>query len=364
MTPMAPVRVAVIASGSGSEVEVSLRSAANVAAALLKKSYVVEIFRFDDNLQRHLSDFQTQVVVPVAHGDGETGRLQSLLEQLGMPYVGSCPDACVLSWDKASANAAVHEMFLSPAFSTSGGNAQLVACVPEYVEINISDPAQELIDDFCRYLDPSDHLVLKPSKEGSSIGVEFFCHPASNLFSQREVVARLEGFDTGRARKMAILDGVLRAQRLCGTALLQRAVGGLETTVAVFEEAGVVRAFPVVEVSTKKGSWYDYENKYKPGASVHTIPARLPPDWLFYAQEVAVAIHRKLKCRDLSRVDFIVERQSETSEPERLCFLELNSLPGMTSQSTYPEAAAAAGISMDKLLHTLVMQALDRGRAD
>lgn len=358
--PVTSVRVAVIASGSGSEVEVSQRSAANVADALLKRSYVVETFRFDGELRCHLREFRTAVVVPMAHGDGEDGSLQLLLEELEIPYVGSVPESCALSWDKSSSNAAVNEMLQSSAWSPPRGLDGFSACVPEYVEIRVGDSGLELVNNFCLALDPSDYLVAKPSKEGSSIGVEFFQHPASDLYSRMEVVSRLEGFDTREARVTAILDGVLRAQRLGGSSVLQRAVRGMEITVAVLEVDGVARALPVVEIATKKGTWYDYQNKYKPGASEHTIPARLPPKWLVFAQDVAIAIHRHLGCRDLSRVDFIVERQSEFSEPTRLCFLELNSLPGFTSQSTYPEAASVAGTPMDELLHTFVVQALNR----
>jgi D-alanine-D-alanine ligase len=358
--PVTPVRVAVIASGSGSEVEVSQRSAANVADALLKRSYVVETFRFDGDLRRHLREFQPALALPVAHGDGEDGSLQLLFEELEIPYLGSGPESCALSWDKSRANAVVNEMLQSSAWSVSSGKDGLTACVPGFAEIGVGDSALEQVNKFCRTLDPSAYLVSKPSKEGSSIGVEFFQHPANHLYSKAEVVMHLEGFDTGKARLEAILGGVLRAQRLSGSALLQRAVQGNEITVAVFEQDGVARAFPVVEISTKKGTFYDFQNKYTVGASVHTIPARLPAEWLAHAQDVAIAIHRQLGCRDLSRVDFIVERQTESSEPKCLCFLELNSLPGFTSQSTYPEAAAAAGISMDELLHTFVVQALNR----
>ena len=109
------------------------------------------------------------------------------------------------------------------------------------------------------------------------------------------------------------------------------------------------------DIRTPGDSWYDFEHRYTVGLSEHVIPAPLPPDVYEAVQSLAVQAHVTLGCRDLSRVDFVVEPGGRT------VLLEVNTLPGMTPTSLYPDGARAAGISFEQLVEQLVRRALERG---
>jgi D-alanine-D-alanine ligase len=111
----------------------------------------------------------------------------------------------------------------------------------------------------------------------------------------------------------------------------------------------------VIDIRTPGDSWYDFEHRYTVGLSEHVIPAPLPPDVYAEVQDLAIRAHVTLGCRDLSRVDFVVEPGG------RIVLLEVNTLPGMTPTSLYPDGAQAAGISFEQLVEQLVRRALDRG---
>jgi D-alanine-D-alanine ligase len=126
--------------------------------------------------------------------------------------------------------------------------------------------------------------------------------------------------------------------------------------VAIIEQSGV-EALPVLEVRTPAGSWYDFQHRYTPGLSEHLVPAPLPSAQYKRTQELAVRAHEVLGCRDLSRVDFVVP---DGGEP---IVLEVNTLPGMTPTSLYPDAARAAGISFQALVKILIERAWSRRTA-
>jgi D-alanine-D-alanine ligase len=117
---------------------------------------------------------------------------------------------------------------------------------------------------------------------------------------------------------------------------------------------GPARALPPTEILAKAAEFYDFRSRYGTGASEHVCPARLDPNIVATVQGVALAAHRALGCRDLSRADFVVGDRSVT-------LLEVNTLPGMTPTSLYPEAAAVAGIPFDRLCDALARAAVARG---
>jgi D-alanine-D-alanine ligase len=135
--------------------------------------------------------------------------------------------------------------------------------------------------------------------------------------------------------------------------LVEERIEGEEITAAVLERNEPV-ALPVIEVATPPDSWYDYEHRYTPGLSDHIIPAPLPEEQYQRVQELAVVAHVSLGCRDLCRVDFVVPSEGEP------VVLEVNTIPGMTPTSLYPDAAKAADISFEELVALLVQRALAR----
>jgi D-alanine-D-alanine ligase len=173
-------------------------------------------------------------------------------------------------------------------------------------------------------------VAVKPATQGSALGVAF-------TESDGDLAAALEaafGFDE--------------------KVLVEEFVSGSEITVGILESPEPW-AFPVIDIRTPGDSWYDFEHRYAPGLSEHVIPAPLPPDLYAEVQDLAVQAHVTLGCRDLSRVDFVVE------ESGRIALLEVNTLPGMTPTSLYPDGARAAGISFEQLVEQLVRRALERG---
>jgi D-alanine-D-alanine ligase len=177
---------------------------------------------------------------------------------------------------------------------------------------------------------------VKPSAHGSAIGV-----------------ARLEG-DAGTGEVARALEAVWAIDDF---AIVEHFARGREVTCGVLD-VGRAEALPPTEVVSPHDAFYTYEARYAPGRSVHACPADLPPEVTARVQEVAVLAHAALGCRDLSRVDFVV---GDEGAPHRVTLLEVNTLPGMTAMSLYPEAAAARGIPMPQLCASLALYAHARG---
>jgi len=135
-------------------------------------------------------------------------------------------------------------------------------------------------------------------------------------------------------------------------------VVGREITVGVLDLAGQkAQPHPVIEVTTAGGEWYDYNNRYAEGGSMHVIPAPMAEELRDQLQQIALAAHRCLGLRDLSRADFILPANNEP------VLLEVNTLPGMTPTSLYPDGAQELGLDFPQLLRALIESALNRSRS-
>lgn len=172
--------------------------------------------------------------------------------------------------------------------------------------------------------------MIKPSSQGSGLGVVF-------------------GKDTAE-----LAPAIEQAFAFDDRVLVEQRIEGKEITVAVLERGGNPEALPVVEITTPEGSWYDYEHRYTEGLADHIMPAPLPEEQYSRTQEIAVLAFESLGCRDLSRADFVVP---ERGEP---IILEVNTMPGMTPTSLFPDAAREAGISFEELVALLVERAVSR----
>lgn len=312
------LRVAVIEGGPSSEAEVSRKSAAAVALALRASGHDAARLELDGALHEALRGGRFDVVFPAVHGAfGEDGCLQGMLELLGVPYVGSGVLASALAMDKVAARRAFEAEGLPVA---RGAPARRGAS------------AAELRARVGR------RLVVKPARSGSAIGVARLAEDAPDEAVQRALE---------------------EAWRLDDVALVEHFARGREITCAVLDEGGGPRALAATEIAAPKDAFYTYEARYAAGRSVHTCPASLPAAVTARVHDVAVAAHLALGCRDLSRVDFVV---GDDGDPERLTLLEVNTLPGFTATSLYPEAAAACGRGFPALCDGLVRRAFSRGR--
>ena len=125
-------------------------------------------------------------------------------------------------------------------------------------------------------------------------------------------------------------------------------------TVGVLQLENDYTVHPVIEIRTPENQWYDFEHRYTPGHSEHIMPAQVSRELTNQLQQIALTAHRCLGLRDLSRADFIVTEQGE------VYLLEVNTLPGMTPTSLYPEGAAATGYPFEALVNALIQNAFQR----
>ena len=244
------------------------------------------------------------VVFLAFHGTcGEDGRVQAAFDLLGIPYTGSGYLGSGIAMDKDFTKRLIAGLDVpTPAWSRV-----------DYTEKDV-DRLTSVTPVPC---------VVKPVDSGSSIGV-------SIAKSKKELHA-------------ALLEGL----KLGGRCVLEQYVQGREIQVALLGD----RALPSIEIIPKKG-FYDYENKYQPGAAEEITPAPIPPEWEKRVGEAALTVYRALGLSVYSRADFILDADGTP------WFLEINTLPGMTPTSLVPQEAAAAGISYEALCQTIIDESL------
>ncbi len=310
------IEVLVLRGGPSAEREVSLESGAAVAAALRTAGFVVAEgdINPDDFSALEQNDFD--VVVPMLHGTfGEDGQLQKILEERNLCYAGSDSVASELAMDKHRSKLAFEEAGLLTPFS------QLIEVSREQ---SLGSTQFECYIESCLE-QVGTTCVVKPNCQGSSVGITI----AGN----------------SQIAKQA-------AQEVCaehGDCLVERFVKGRELTVGVIGD----QPLPVLEIRAAQ-SFYDYQAKYLDDKTQYYFDIDLSDDTLAAIQQAGLTAFRALKCRDFGRVDFIVD------EREQIYVLEVNSLPGFTSHSLVPKAAAQAGNDMPKICAQIVRMALQR----
>ncbi|MBA4369951.1 MAG: D-alanine--D-alanine ligase [Coriobacteriaceae bacterium] len=311
---MSAVRtVAVLKGGRSAEREVSLNTGAQVASALASADFrVVEIDTGDAGFIEAIRVSGADVAFICLHGRwGEDGTIQGLLELLDLPYVGSGVLASAAAMDKVMSK----RLFELHGLKT-----------PEWATVRRGEP----FDTDALVMQLGTRTVVKPASEGSAIGVTIVHAP------EELPVALEESF------------------RHDAVALVERFVAGAEVTVGVLGNEHP-RALPSLEI-VPEHEFYDYESKYVPGMSRHIIPARISAEADAECVRLALEAHAALGCWGMSRADTIVTADGE------VYLLEVNTIPGMTATSLFPDAARAAGIEFPQLCAQLVELALeDRG---
>jgi D-alanine-D-alanine ligase len=242
----------------------------------------------------------------ILHGGyGEDGGIQTLLEKLDIPYTGSGPLACGLAMHKGCTKL----VFEANDIPTAPWQAW------HQTEYRPSTLAKELTLKL--------PIVVKPADSGSAVGVAI-------------------------VRKPAQLQAAFKtAFRESDWVMAEKFVPGVEITVGVLGR----QALPVVEI-VPKNEFYDYDAKYTTGKSEHLIPARLSAAVRRKVQQIAVAAGEALGCSDYYRVDMIVPTKGDPQ------VLEVNTVPGFTGTSLFPESARAAGINATRLMRQLVTMAM------
>ncbi|MDP7028782.1 MAG: D-alanine--D-alanine ligase [Phycisphaerales bacterium] len=293
----API-VSVLMGGPDGEREVSIASGTAVAAALREAGWHVHDVVIDQPDQEAITRLPGDVLVPVLHGPwGEGGPLQRLLTADGRPFVGAGPEAAALCMDK-------HTLKTLAA------------------DIGIETPPWTVLTE-ARAVSIDPPVVVKPVAEGSSLGLSM-CHSES---------------DTAAA-----VDALIR---LRGAAMVEKRVDGRELTVGVVD--GV--ALPVIEISPAT-PFYDYDAKYLRDDTTYTVDPQLSDSLRAGLAERSLRLCQAADVTDLARVDFVLDQHGPW-------MLEVNTMPGFTSHSLLPMAAAAAGWSLAALCDRLVRAALN-----
>lgn len=287
-------KIAVLMGGLSAEREISLKTGRAVLVALLERGCDAVAIDVGRDLPGQLKTAGAELAFICLHGrHGEDGTVQGLLEMMQIPYTGSGVMASSVAMDKV----VTKQILLYHEISTPG-----------FIVYRAGDDRAALLGR-CRHFP----LVIKPAREGSTIGISI-AHD--------------------RAQLEAGLDEALRHDDLI---LVEDFIQGDEVTVSVLNGAPL----PIIKIVPKSG-FYDYASKYTPGQTEYLLPAPLEAVLYNRLQEVAVAACRALSCRGAARVDFMVR------DREFFC-LEVNTIPGMTATSLLPKAAAAAGVPFSEL---------------
>ncbi|MCY4657028.1 MAG: D-alanine--D-alanine ligase [Gammaproteobacteria bacterium] len=314
------LKVAIIGGGSSDEAEISRISSGEVLKAI-QITHEAKFFEFDKNLATNLLDYGPDVAVPVLHGPhGEDGTIQGFLSGLEIPFVGSDIHASAIGMDKHVSKLVFEDNNLSvlPSFVLTDRDLQ-----PCNIDQSIDQIHSEL----------GASLVVKPVNQGSAIGVTLL--------------------PNGGDLKPALLEAAKYSREI----LIEPFKQGREITVGVLDLYDQEpTSLPVIDIVLAKDEWYDFTNRYTVGKSKHVIPPKgLSQELLDSIAEAAVKAHVALSCSDLSRSDFVVE------DTGKYWLLEVNTMPGMTSTSLYPDAARANNIAFPTLMAQLVESGFKRG---
>ena len=311
-----PLEVAVLMGGPSAEAAVSRVSAAGVAQALAAAGHQVSVLELDHRCGQALLDLRPDLVFPALHGPpGEDGTVQGFLELLGFPYVGSGVHGSALAMDKSLAKYVFRGAGLPVA-------EDCLIAPGTAIEVAVAQVRDIL----------GERVVVKPLRQGSAIGVTRL----PNGGDPRQAITEALAFGHG--------------------VLIERFVPGREMTVGVLDLHGQAPvSLPVIEIRTADSEWYDYTNRYTAGKSQHIMPPAADAALLNRLQAIALRAHQALGLRDLSRADFLVTDRDE------IVLLEVNTLPGMTPTSLYPDAAGAVGLPFPQLVDALARSAHARG---
>jgi D-alanine-D-alanine ligase len=304
-------KVAVLMGGTSAEREVSLMSGTGVLEAL--KSQGVNAYAFDPS-GRDLSELRRDGVARcfiALHGrHGEDGTVQGALELLGIPYTGSGVLASAIAMDKVMTK----RVWVAEGLPT-----------PRWVRLAPDEQARERVMAIPDELGLP--LIVKPPREGSSIGV-----------------TKVTGYSQ-------MQDAVNLSVQYDPDVLAEEFIEGDEVTCPVLGDGPSARALPVIRIVAPEGA-YDYQNKYFTDVTQYLVPSGLPDDEERDIQRLTVAAYRTLGCRGWGRADLMIR-----ASDRKPFLLELNTSPGMTGHSLVPMSAKAAGISYEQLCVHLVAAA-------
>lgn len=301
------LKVAVLMGGVGAERDISLQSGANMAAAIREAGFETVEYDITRDDMPILDDRTIDVFFLALHGEfGEDGQLQEILEKKNLCYTGSDSRASRLAFDKIAGK----EIF-----------EQAGVTVPRHICLSAQTSAEGLVGRLGKI---GEKLVVKPIKQGSSVGV-----------------AIVAGCEEAAAAAVKIFDEF-------GDCMIEQFIEGREITVGILNGT----ALPIIEIRSKQ-EFYDYHAKYIDDATEFLFDTVTDEKTVIKINRSAITCFDSLGCRHFGRVDMIL---SDSGEPY---VLEINTLPGLTTHSLLPKAAAKAGLSNSQLCTKIIEAALE-----
>lgn len=289
--------------GLSKEREISLKTGNAVLEALKRKGCNAVAVDCGTDLPTQLKKEGIEVAFVCLHGPlGEDGCVQGLLEWMRIPYTGSGVLASALAMDKSVINRLSRDLGFT---------------VPRE---NFFDQRHETVEDFLSHLNLPPPVVIKPSREGSSINT---------------TIVR---------READLKPAIQKALQSDCKILVEEFIEGKEVTVGVLNG----KSLPTIEIAPKSG-FYDYASKYTKGMTDYILPARLSEKCQRQLAAISESLFKAIDCSGVVRCDFIVSGKNEVPH-----FLEINTIPGMTETSLVPKAAAHVALSFDDLCEEIL----------
>ena len=294
-------KIMLIYGGISSEREISIISSEGIYNSLLRNNYEVIKIDADELLEQKINEIKPDVIFNALHGYwGEDGQVQRIIEKTKVPYTHSGVNSSEVAMDKYSAG-------------------------EEFINNKILYPKTKLIyfNELENYNQFKFPFVLKPRNDGSSVGVSII----KNNSDKEKYIKKNSNFSE---------------------VLVQEFIKGKEIQVAIIGD----KAIGSIEI-VPKNEFYDYESKYfDSGETQHILPPRISKKEKELVEKIALQAHKLLKCKGISRSDFILDENNK-----EFYLLELNTQPGMTPTSLVPEIAKAEGIGFDKLINWILNDA-------
>ena len=295
------MKVAVILGGTSFERDVSLKTGKAVVEACRINNYEVEAIIIDKNYKKFLPILkQVDIVFNALHGtQGEDGTIQKWLEDNNIKFTGSNSISSALCMNKIECKKILKENeFLTPEWLEFKKNIEIN---------NVFLPC-----------------IVKPNAQGSTFGLSYV------------------------EKAKDLIPAIMNSRKFDKSILIEEYISGKEITVGIIQESPM----PIVEI-LPKNKIYDYKCKYTAGMSKYNCPADIKKGLSKKIMSDSVKIFKLLGCKGYGRIDFIIDKN------ENYYFLEINTLPGMTSTSLLPIAAKAYGLSFNELVKKIIYLGLN-----
>lgn len=297
-------KIAVLYGGDSSERDVSLESGKNIYIAILELGYEASLIDYPQEFNEKTLAGYDYVFIALHGEDGESGNLQSLLDDKGVAYSGSDGDACLKTWNKSRCK----EILSTHNIPT-----------PRWVSVSeLSAESAKLSSDKFNIFEPQSTLFLKPEEDGSSIDVFKISNEADLLQAIHDCTNNKRPF------------------------IFEECIDHRELTVPILNG----RCLPALEIITNE-TFYNYDAKYV-NEDTQLLSINHSPQEKEILESLCLQTFEALGCNGWARIDLLQNSEG------KFYILEINTVPGMTSHSLFPSSAKSAGLDYKSLISEII----------